>query len=128
MKILEFIGINDHGPLPNGCGCPHCGAEGRYVYQWVGEDGNTYSAMAGCFKALTTGYVNSYDAEYTKVLAKAAQGKKLNGWDKSILGVVSKWHTLKHQENAGHYKAWMVEKVKTIQLERRNYMKRRGYV
>lgn len=45
---FQFVGVEDCG---NTC-CPHCGAEGRYVYTWI-DNGVMRSAMAGCYKLLS---------------------------------------------------------------------------
>ena len=39
---FQFIGIEDCGS----CSCPHCGAEGRYIYTWA-EFGVAKSAKIG---------------------------------------------------------------------------------
>jgi len=123
-KISEFIEVVDLGPMPNGGSCPHCGAEGRYIYKWIDDEGFTRGAMAGCFKILTRGgWVNSFDQEYQKALAKQATGKKINGWDRSVINMVQKYRAEK--QNQPHYKTWMIDKIRQIQLERKSYMARK---
>lgn len=51
--IIAIVGVHDGGPMDGGFGsaqCPHCGAEGRYVYTFICEDGKRRGAMAGCLK------------------------------------------------------------------------------
>lgn len=78
---FEFIGIKDYGATS----CPHCGAEGRYIYHWK-ENGKIRAAMAGCYKALTGKLDKGEDARYFELLSeKQAKGKALNGWDVNIM-------------------------------------------
>lgn len=78
---FQFVEVTDCG---NAC-CPHCGAEGRYIYTWA-EFGVLKSAMAGCYKALT-GKIKKDDvtAHIERLSVKQAKNKPLNGWDKTIL-------------------------------------------
>lgn len=80
-KAFQFIGVENCG---HAC-CPHCGAEGRYIYTWS-EFGNVRSAMAGCYAALT-GRITKDDvsAHIERLSVKQAKNKPLNGWDKTIL-------------------------------------------
>jgi hypothetical protein len=48
-KILAVIERTDAGEGGGAC-CPHCGAQGRYIFRFVCDDGVTRGAMAGCFK------------------------------------------------------------------------------
>lgn len=51
--VLAVFGVYDGGPCTDGMGtaiCPHCGAEGRYVVNFLCDDGTKRGAMAGCFQ------------------------------------------------------------------------------
>jgi hypothetical protein len=78
---FQFLVVEDCG---NAC-CPHCGAEGRYIYHWA-EFGKAHSAMAGCYAALT-GRINKDDREqfFETLSKKLATGKPLNGWQKTVM-------------------------------------------
>lgn len=90
--VLAFTSMSDHGPGDEGRGstnCPHCGAEGRYVFHFVCADGSRRAAMSGC--------VNLFPATPEALLtqqahSKAAQalrdGKQLASWWKEILAAV----------------------------------------
>lgn len=80
-KAFQFLYVEDTG----GSCCPHCGADGRYIYVWA-EFGKIHSAMAGCYAALT-GKLNKDDyAHFMEVLSrKQASNKPLNGWQKTVL-------------------------------------------
>lgn len=80
-KPFQFIEVQDCGET---C-CPHCGANGRYIYSWS-EYGEIKSAMAGCYKALT-GKIKKDDVtnHIERISVKQAKNKPLNGWDKTIL-------------------------------------------
>jgi hypothetical protein len=117
---FKFIGINDTGPESGAC-CPHCGAEGRYIYMWE-EDGVRHGAMAGCYKALT-GIIEKGDTEkYFELLAvKQAKNKPLNGWDKNIIRLMG---FLKE----GKYTAqWVDSKIHEVLSERKRYLAQHRY-
>lgn len=78
---FQFLQVDDCG---HAC-CPHCGAEGRYIYSWA-EFGVIKSAMAGCYKALT-GRLDKDDIanHIERISVKQAKNKPLNGWDKTIV-------------------------------------------
>lgn len=81
---FQFIGVNDTGP-ESGARCPHCGAEGRYIYEWY-EYGEKKAAMAGCYAALT-GQIKKSDVDkhIERIAVKQTKNKSLNGWDKTIV-------------------------------------------
>jgi hypothetical protein len=80
-KPFQFIAVQDCGEA---C-CPHCGADGRYIYQWA-EYGEIKGAMAGCYAALT-GRIKKDDVttHIERISVKQAKNKPLNGWDKTII-------------------------------------------
>lgn len=50
--ILAITDVRDGGPCDGGATatCPHCGADGRYVFYFVCVDGSRRGAMSGCLK------------------------------------------------------------------------------
>lgn len=87
-KAFQFLYVQDCGPCDPGHGsgtCPHCGADGRYIYVWA-EYGKTRGAMAGCYAALT-GRIKKDDIDFfmTGLAKKLAKGKPLNGWQKTVM-------------------------------------------
>ena len=114
---FKFIGIKDCGST---C-CPHCGAEGRYIYTWL-LDGKTYSAMAGCYKRLTGLLEKSDEDRYFELLAeKQAKGKELNGWDRNILSLISAIESEKITSDWG----WL--KIKETLSKRKAYLSKKRY-
>lgn len=107
-----FISVEDYGETV----CPHCGAEGRYIYNWI-QDGKYMSAMAGCYKMLT-GHISKNDkAEYFRILAeKQAKGKKLNGWDKTVLRM------LDFKKEGKYSPDWCDKKIQEALSERAQYL------
>lgn len=87
-KAFQFLYIEDCGPCDPGHGsgsCPHCGAEGRYIYYWA-EFGKVRGAMAGCYNALTSRIKKDDIDSFMAVLAKKlATGKTLNSWQKTVI-------------------------------------------
>lgn len=80
-KAFQFLEVVDCG---SAC-CPHCGAEGRYIYHWA-EHGVVKAAMAGCYSALTGKLKKDDYTSFMETLSrKQASGKPLNGWQKTVL-------------------------------------------
>src|SRR5689334_19356494 len=80
-KPFQFLYVEDTG----GACCPHCGAEGRYIYYWS-EYGQVKAAMAGCYGVLTGKLEKDDRAKFMEVLhKKQATNKPLNGWQKTVL-------------------------------------------
>ena len=85
-RILVVLGIQDFGPSDFGqsaATCPHCGAHGRYVMNFLCDDGTKRGAMRECFKLF-----RGAESRVSKLLADAyrrksgaeASGKKLASW------------------------------------------------
>lgn len=121
---FHFLYIEDHGPCDDGRGsaiCPHCGAEGRYIYHWT-ENSEHRAAMAGCYKALT-GHLRKGEYEhYMELLSeKQAKNKQLNGWDKSIIRLLD-------FKKTGKYPAeWCDQKISEQLIDRRKFLTERHY-
>lgn len=115
---FKFIGVEDCGPMPNGACCPHCGAEGRYIYVWE-EDGKRRGAMAGCYKQLTGKIQKGELDQYVQLISeKQAKGKKLNTWDESVIRLLefkqsgkypAEWCDKKINETLGQRNKWLAE-------------------
>lgn len=77
-KIVVVLGVTDHGPCDMGATaiCPHCGAEGRYVYRFMCDDGTTRGAMRGCISK----YPRHPFAEESRRILDKEQDYKLKGW------------------------------------------------
>jgi len=114
---FKFLSVEDYG----NASCPHCGAEGRYIYTWE-VDGKKYGAMAGCYKRLTGHIEKGEDEHYFELIAeKQAKGAKLNGWDKSVLRLLS-------FKSEGKYPAdWCDRKIKEVMKERKMYLAKMHY-
>ena len=113
---FRFIGVDDTGP-ESGARCPHCGAEGRYIYHWE-ENGEHRAAMAGCYKVLT-GHLKKGDFdEYFQLLSeKQAKGKKLNSWDQSVIRL------LKFRESGKYPVEWCDRKITETIKERARWLR-----
>lgn len=123
-KAFQFLYIDDCGPCDGGIGsgnCPHCGADGRYIYYWA-EYGKVRGAMAGCYAALT-GQIKMDDIDkFMTVLAKKlATGKPLNGWQKTVIRMQQfmtegkyspDWCQQKIQEAVADQKRYAFKKVR----------------
>lgn len=112
---FKFIGIEE-GSL-----CPHCGADGKYIYTWE-EDGVSHSAMAGCYKSLTGMLEKGEDERYFEKLAeKRIKGKDLTGWDKSIARL------LQFKQDGKYPAEWCDEKIRQQLSERKQYLSKKRY-
>ena len=118
MTKFSFIGVHDGGENAH---CPHCGAEGRWIYVWS-EDGVVMGAMAGCYKALTGHLTKSDKDKYFILLSeKQAKNKPLNSWDRSILRLLDYKHTGKYPDN------WLDKKIDEVLRQRARYLRERHY-
>lgn len=116
-KPFQFLEVKDYGYA---C-CPHCGAEGRYIYSWA-EYGQVRSAMAGCYAGLT-GQVKKDDySTFMEVLSrKQAQGKPLNGWQKTVLRMQQFIADGRYSED------WCNQKIKEAISQQKQYAFKRGH-
>jgi len=80
IPILRLISVEDGGP-DGMARCPHCGAEGRWIYHFRLIDGTTAAAMMGCYKAWPK-HCN-YGRGEARMIERAA--KKPNGKDQARL-------------------------------------------
>lgn len=74
-RIIQFTGMSDSGEYGNAT-CPHCGAQGRYVYNFIVEGGERRGAMAGCIQRFPVSQI----AKVHKGLLKKAQEYASKGW------------------------------------------------
>lgn len=118
MISFVFHQVVDHG---EGASCPHCGAEGRYIYSWE-QDGVRYAAMAGCYKRLTGKLSKGDDVRFWELLhEKQSRKKLLNGWEKRAL-------SLRDSAQSGKVTPeWAEAKIRTILSERKQYLARKRY-
>jgi hypothetical protein len=110
---FEFLGIQDGGEHAS---CPHCGAEGRWIYHWL-EYGETRAAMAGCYE-MATGKIKKGDLEKVHVLIaqKLSKKKPLNGWERGILRLEQ------FKADAKYPPEWCDQKINEILSQRKIYL------
>lgn len=122
---FRFLYVKDCS-IPVGVGfdsqpamCPHCGAEGKYVYYWI-ENGQKRGAMAGCFAKIMRGIdLGEVNNEIIKARAKEAKKEQLSGWDKTILRMDS------FIQEGKYDKSWCESKIKDVILDKSNFMKKK---
>lgn len=89
-RIIRFDGMHDGGPCDDGptATCPHCGADGRYVFWFDCEDGTHRGAMSGCIKLFPVSPVAEVDRKLIEKLhdLQKRYGKEttLNSWQRKI--------------------------------------------
>lgn len=91
-KRVAILAVDDTGP-DSGARCPHCGAEGRYIYHFLCDDMVIRRAMAGCIHLFKE--ANRYDpmtrmlrAYFDKLEGMRGQtssgGPKLASWFRDV--------------------------------------------
>jgi hypothetical protein len=87
-KILAILDCVDHGPCdpePTAV-CPHCGADGRYVYHFLCEDGKVHGAMKGCIQLFPHHKLTSkIQAVFAKQRDYEKKKWKLASWDQEVI-------------------------------------------
>lgn len=97
---IVTLRVYDAGPVDLGGGrCPHCGAEGRWIYSFLCDDGKVHAAMSGCIKL----FPESRDFPTLRKMAKlaiekdmdmrlhpATRGTKLAGWFQATLDTLAR--------------------------------------
>ena len=65
--------------------CPHCGARGKYIYEFITEDGKRGGAMSGCIKLFPQ---SRFFADSMRIAKKerdyAKKGWNIPSWDREI--------------------------------------------
>lgn len=86
-RIVAVLSVDDCG---EGAICPHCGAEGRYIYSFLCEDGTQRAAMRGCLGKFPQHPV--FAPEMTRILDKERRYKNagwtLPAWDEEIKAAI----------------------------------------
>jgi hypothetical protein len=98
-RIIYVEGIHDGGPMEDGgTFCPHCGAEGRYVYHFVCEGGVRAACMRGCFKmwpkhqfAELAARLLDKEREYAERSKKSGREWKLCSWDREMMDAIERF-------------------------------------
>ena len=88
-RIIMFLAFTDFGPFDDAGDpptlCPHCGAEGRYVWSFKCDDGTTRGAMNGCVQLFPK---HRFALVSQRIIKKAAEYKakkwNLPSWDEQI--------------------------------------------
>ncbi len=94
VRIVQFINRTDSGEFGNDS-CGHCGADGRYQYTFLGDDGKRHRAMAGCIKLFKVAPIADIHAKLivkSQDLAKRYDGGHLNSWDTKKLEAIKKFY------------------------------------
>jgi hypothetical protein len=91
-RIIRFDGRSDAGEY-GAATCPHCGADGRYVWSFLCEDGTRRGAMAGCIRLFP---VSAVADEHRKIMERQAdrekKGRNLASWDVAKLAAIEAFH------------------------------------
>lgn len=87
-RIVAVLDVQDYGEGA-AASCPHCGAEGRYIYTFQCEDGTTRGAMRGCFARFPQHpFAKRHAALIQKEKDYTEKGWTLASWDQDILAAI----------------------------------------
>jgi hypothetical protein len=127
-EVIEVLALEDAGEF-GAANCPHCGAEGRYVYRFTCADGSERGAMRGCFKHFPK---HRFAERCAKILAKEkdnrtasrqswGEPRKLASWDQETLDAIRNFA-------AGRIQEWEADDIiRRADGRKRAWMKSRGY-
>jgi hypothetical protein len=121
--VLITLHVQDSGEFGN-AHCPHCGAAGRYITTYLTEDGEEYSAMAGCLnraKKPHSQLARLTSEAFTRERDSKSKGKKLARWWQDIIDGVQAMRS-------GQIDIDTLRKgVAEIEIERQDWLRRNGY-
>lgn len=87
-RVVEILDLKDYGEY-GAVSCPHCGAQGRYIYFFTTDNGQSYGAMKGCFRKFPK---SPYADRMAKLLGKEKEFKakkwKLASWDQDSINAI----------------------------------------
>jgi len=122
--IVRMDRIDDGGTCDSGGTntCPHCGADGRYVYWFTCDDGSTRGAMKGCISKFKMHPFASMAANILQKEVEAkAKGRKLASWDVDIITAIDQYADGKITEDAA------IAIIGSAEGRKRSYMRSKGY-
>lgn len=119
-RIVRFEGRTDAGEF-GATSCPHCGADGRYVWWFTCEDGSRRGAMSGCVKRFP---VSKLAEEHQRIIERAKErerdGRALASWDLEKLDAID-------QVSAGTLDIdAALSRVREANRRREDWLKRKG--
>lgn len=118
-KVVYVTGRDDAGEY-GAATCPHCGAEGRYVYRFICEDGTERGAMAGCFKQFPQ---HPFATKAAVLIAKQAdyceKGWMLPSWDEATLDAIHAFGTQAISETEARDRIRAAERTRDAYRARR---------
>lgn len=120
-KVVIVERVEDAGEF-GAVHCPHCGAEGRYIYWFTCEDGTSRGAMKGCFGHFPKHpFADRYAQILDKQRANAKKGWNLASWDTDVMSAIERF-------TKGEIVEWQAKEIiRNADSAKKSYMKRRGY-
>jgi hypothetical protein len=127
--VLAIVGVDDGGPCSDGQAtnaCPHCGADGRYVIQFMCEDGQVRGAMRGCFQLFpgsNTKTSKLVQMAFEKQRTAAENKTKLAGWWADMIAEIQDFRDHGTKDDFPLFCSRIFE----IDDRRQSWLKRNGY-
>jgi len=129
-RVLAVVGVTDYGPAIDGSDmnatCPHCGAQGRYVIDFICDDGTRRGAMSGCFKLFRGSESRTAKLVQEAFSRKAdaeRDGKKLAGWWADIVAEAEAFADTGSAAEAPVF----ASRIAAIDARRQAWLKAKGY-
>lgn len=116
-----ILDVEDGGPN-GGALCPHCGAQGRWIYHFLAENGQQYGAMKGCFRKFPKHPLAAEAAELLeRQRERQRKGQELSGWDQMMLAAIEDYGEHRISE------AQAMDIIRAQKARKAAWMKRRHY-
>lgn len=127
-SVLAIVGVDDFGPCDGGgsASCPHCGAEGRYVINFLCDDGLVRGAMRGCFQLFpgsNTKTAKLVQEAFARKRSAAENKTKLASWWSDMLDEVADFRARGTKEDFALFASRILE----IDARRQSWLRRSGY-
>ncbi len=120
-RVVQIIDLEDHGEF-GAASCPHCGAEGRYIYRFIceGSPDEIRGAMKGCFAHFPKHpFVAKDQAIREKERECARTGRQLASWDIEIRDAITAY------VNGTISETQATQRIRTAEYGRDCYLRRR---
>lgn len=85
-SVIAVIECKDNGPCDGGATavCPHCGAEGRYVYTALMSDGTHKRMMKGCLDSFS----RDVCARQCELAVEKKSKRRTSKWDERVINAL----------------------------------------
>lgn len=128
-SVVAVLGVTDGGPCDAGYGsatCPHCGAEGRYIINFLCDDGTKRGAMKGCFslfRGSNTRTAKLIQEAFDRQRAAKEKRASLASWWSDMIAEANDFAANGSLEEFPVF----AQRILDIDARRQNWLARNGY-